>query len=130
MEGANHRAACCRSDVAKAEIKRVQDCGGWVSRDARVCDVLAVSRAFGDWEFKGKGLATLLQAGVGEEWWDQEWADSTTFTGDPVIATPAVTQTEISAEAGDEFLVMATDGLWCAPIACVRLNAQAELPVA
>lgn len=79
-----------------------------------MCDVLAVSRAFGDWEFKGKGLSTLLQAGVEEEWWDQEWADSVCFTADPVIATPTVTQTEISAEAGDEFLVVASDGLWYA----------------
>ena len=106
-------AVCCRSEIAQAEIKRVQDCGGWISRDGRVCDVLAVSRAFGDWEFKGKGLSTLLQAGIGEEWWDQEWADSVSFTGDPVVATPSVTQTAISEEAGDEFLVVATDGLWC-----------------
>eukprot|EP00892_Ulva_mutabilis_P004092 jgi/Ulvmu1/2054/UM120_0050.1 len=101
-----------KSDIAKAEIQRVQDAGGWVSRDGRVCDVLAVSRAFGDWEFKGKGLSTLLKAGVEEEWWDQDWADTAKFTSDPVIATPAVTQTAISEEAGDEFLVVATDGLW------------------
>lgn len=111
---ANHSLLCCRSAIAQAEIQRVLDCGGWVSRDGRVCDVLAVSRAFGDWEFKGKGLSTLLQAGVEEEWWDQEWADSVCFTADPVIATPTVTQTEISAEAGDEFLVVASDGLWYA----------------
>ena len=37
--------------------------GGWIA-DGRVCDILAVSRAFGDREFKGKGLQVLLDKGV------------------------------------------------------------------
>jgi protein phosphatase 1A len=36
---------------AAAEIDRVEAAGGWVV-DGRVCNVLAVSRAFGDPEFK------------------------------------------------------------------------------
>jgi hypothetical protein len=38
------------------EVKRVKSTGGWVY-DGRVCNILAVSRAFGDWEFKvGQGV--------------------------------------------------------------------------
>jgi hypothetical protein len=33
------------------EVNRVKSTGGWVY-DGRVCNILAVSRAFGDWEFK------------------------------------------------------------------------------
>lgn len=45
------------------ETERVESVGGWVG-DGRVCDVLAVSRAFGDREFKGSGLKTMLEKGV------------------------------------------------------------------
>lgn len=45
------------------EIARVEGTGGWIS-DGRVCDILAVSRAFGDTEFKGEGLKALLATGV------------------------------------------------------------------
>ena len=37
--------------------------GGWVE-DQRVCDILAVSRAFGDADFKGPGRQKLLAKGV------------------------------------------------------------------
>ena len=47
----------------EAETKRIEDAGGWVE-DGRVCDVLAVTRSFGDREFKGEGLQTLLKKGV------------------------------------------------------------------
>eukprot|EP00955_Chlamydomonas_euryale_P065417 359236-Chlamydomonas_euryale.AAC.13 len=36
---------------AKSEIARVQGTGAWIF-DGRVCNMLAVSRAFGDWEMK------------------------------------------------------------------------------
>lgn len=50
--------------------------GGWVD-DGRVCGVLAVSRAFGDPEFKGKeGLQRLLVRGVSTGLWTQKFADS------------------------------------------------------
>jgi Protein phosphatase 2C len=45
------------------ETARVLAAGGWVA-DGRVCDVLAVSRAFGDWEFKGEGLPVMLGRGL------------------------------------------------------------------
>ncbi|CAI7844563.1 unnamed protein product, partial [Closterium sp. NIES-53] len=39
------------SPIAKAEIKRIEKAGGWVSQ-GRVCGVIAVSRAFGNANFK------------------------------------------------------------------------------
>lgn len=48
----------------EAEQKRIEDAGGWVT-DGRVCDVLAVTRSFGDREFKGDGLQKMLKKGVG-----------------------------------------------------------------
>ena len=45
------------------------------------------------------------------QWWDQKFADSKHFTGDPVVATPDVT--ELDHNDADEFIVLATDGLWC-----------------
>lgn len=110
------QARCiCRSKAALAEKQRIKATGGWVSSDGRVCDVLAVSRAFGDAEFKGEGLKRLLADGVNARFWTQDFADAAHFTSDPVIATPAVTYTAVSEELGDEFIVMASDGLWYAP---------------
>ena len=43
--------------------------------------------------------------------WDQEFADGVKFTGDPVVATPDVT--EIQLKDDDEFVIIASDGLWC-----------------
>ena len=50
-------------ETVEAETARVQAAGGWVA-DGRVCDVLAVSRAFGDREFKGEGLPRMMERGV------------------------------------------------------------------
>ena len=52
-----------RSAAVQTEVQRVEAGGGWV-RDGRVCDILGVSRTFGDRDFKGEGLARLLQYGV------------------------------------------------------------------
>lgn len=46
-----------------SEIERVQSAGGWID-DGRVCGVLAVSRAFGDWELKSDGLHFFLQDSI------------------------------------------------------------------
>ena len=72
-----------------------------------------MSRAFGDYEFKEGGTGTLLAEGVKYEWWTQEFADSCRLKGDLVVPDPAVMEREVSEEAGDEFLVAASDGLWC-----------------
>lgn len=44
------------------ELERVTRAGGW-SVGGRVCGILAVSRAFGDYEFKG-GRFDLLAVGA------------------------------------------------------------------
>lgn len=50
--------------VVDAEIARVEAAGGWVA-DGRVCDVIAVSRAFGDLQFKEEaGRREMLQTGI------------------------------------------------------------------
>ncbi|KAL4458266.1 hypothetical protein ABPG75_013131 [Micractinium tetrahymenae] len=99
-----------KSATVLAEIERIESVGGWVD-DGRVCGVLAVSRAFGDMEFKGQeGLKMLLQKGLEFGLWDQKFADSRRFTGDPVTAQPDVT--ELALHEGDEFVVVASDGLW------------------
>ena len=42
--------------------------------------------------------------------WNDEFAQSVDFTGDPVVATPDVT--EIAIKDDDEFIILASDGLW------------------
>lgn len=100
-----------RSAAVQSEVQRVEAGGGWV-RDGRVCDILGVSRTFGDRDFKGEGLQRLLQYGVRyvcvawvcwasrfmavgthgcvhrEGLWDESFAKQQTFTADPVIVDP------------------------------------------
>lgn len=103
-----HRVYGSGPDV-QAEVERVKSVGGWVD-DGRVCGVLAVSRAFGDWEFKGEGLPRLLETGIERGYWDAAFASQQRFTSDPVVAVPDVTETWLSED--DEFLIVASDGLW------------------
>nr|AUI41107.1 TAP38 [Haematococcus lacustris] len=93
----------------EGEVKRIKATGGWVY-DGRVCNILAVSRAFGDWEFKGKGLVQLLEAGIQRGYWPAAFAAKQSFLSDPVVVTPATLDTHLTKE--DEFLVVSTDGLW------------------
>ncbi len=59
-----HRRVSGKGPVVEAERARVEAAGGWVV-DGRVCDVIAVSRAFGDLQFKEeKGRQEMLQFGV------------------------------------------------------------------
>lgn len=44
------------------------------------------------------------------EQWSQEFADGVRFTKDPVVCTPDVT--EIQLKEDDEFVIIASDGLW------------------
>lgn len=99
-----------RSPAVGTEVARIEAGGGWV-RNGRVCDILAVSRTFGDRLFKGEGLQRLLKDGVRDQYWDQSFADSRKFTADPIVADPDVTQLDRESDQ-DEFLIVATDGLW------------------
>jgi serine/threonine protein phosphatase PrpC len=142
---------------ARAEAARVEAAGGWV-QDGRVCGVLAVSRALGDPEFKGKeGLRALLDEGSKRGWWDASWAAQRRFSADPVVAEPDVHALALRAAAvveggggaagadgggapppsssssssplapDDEFLVVASDGLWDAvPAADALRYARAQ----
>jgi len=96
-------------ETVEAEVARVKGVGGWIE-DGRVCDVLAVSRAFGDAMFKGDGLPDLLQFGIDSKFWDEEFAKTINFTGDPVVSAPDVV--EIALREDDEFIILASDGLW------------------
>ena len=78
--------------------------------DGRVCGILAVSRAFGDPDFKDGGLAQMLERGVEDEMWDADFAASRHFTCAPVIAEPDVLEMSVAGE--DEFILVASDGLW------------------
>lgn len=97
-------------EVVAAESQRVEESGGWVE-DGRVCGVLAVSRAFGDANFKGKGLKKLLADGIRDGFWSKEFADTVTFVNDPVISVPDVLEMSVSSDT-DEFVIVASDGLW------------------
>ena len=91
------------SKVGRSEIKRISDSGGWVLQ-MRVCGILAVTRAFGDYEFKG-GRYELL-----EELRATGIPKSVDLARPPVIAVPDVRVLERTAD--DDFLIIATDGLW------------------
>ncbi len=52
------------SAAVQDEVERVESAGGWVA-DGRVCDIIAVSRAFGDRQFKRQdGREAMLQLGI------------------------------------------------------------------
>lgn len=91
------------SKSGRSEISRVVASGGWISQ-MRVCGILGVTRAFGDYEFKG-GREELLE---------ELEASGVRCQGDmkrpPVIAIPDVRVFERSID--DDFCVVATDGLW------------------
>lgn len=42
--------------------------------------------------------------------WTQEFADGIKFTKDPVVSTPDVAEMELKED--DEFVIIASDGLW------------------
>jgi len=95
--------------TVQAEVARVESVGGWV-KDGRVCTILAVSRAFGDYMFKGDAKVDMLAWGEDEGFWNKAFSAKTKFTGDPVNCMPHVTEVQLAEE--DEFVIVATDGLW------------------
>ena len=86
------------------EAKRIRDSGGFVINN-RVMGELAVSRAFGDSEFK-KGIQSIIQEeGIKVD------AEETTNWDDPlIIAEPEFVTTTLTPD--DQFLVLACDGLF------------------
>jgi serine/threonine protein phosphatase PrpC len=92
-----------RTEVGRREMARVVREGGW-SVDGRVCGILAVSRAFGDYEFKG-GRFDLL-----EDLSEEPLAKNATLERPPVVANPSVF--ECARSDDDEWLILASDGLW------------------
>ena len=89
--------------TGRQELDRIVRAGGW-STGGRVCGILAVSRAFGDYEFKG-GRFDLL-----EDLSEEPLAKKATLESPPVIPNPAVF--ECARSEDDEWLVLASDGLW------------------
>lgn len=90
--------------TGRQEMDRVARAGGW-SVGGRVCGILAVSRAFGDYEFKG-GRFDLL-----EDLSEEPLAKKATLAEPPVVPTPAVFECAREPEK-DQWLVIASDGLW------------------
>ena len=117
----------CQGASVSSEIERVKATGGWID-DGRVCGLLAVSRAFGDWELKGNGLNVFLQESITSRatvhsmsfrsdtcffrdgFVTEDFASKVQFTSDPLVCTPDVTEMDLIE--GDQFVIVATDGLW------------------
>jgi len=88
------------------ETARVRAAGGSVDRKGRIDGSLAVSRAFGDLLYKGHDIEELAKmAPVGESRKDDEM-----LVGGAVIALPDICTLQLMDD--DEFVIMATDGLW------------------
>lgn len=91
------------------ESKRIRDAGGFVINN-RVMGELAVSRAFGDVEFK-KGIKSIIEEeGVGMAG-NNSTADEQKSWDQPLItAEPDTEVTTLTSE--DNFIVLACDGLY------------------
>ncbi|ETV96745.1 hypothetical protein, variant 1 [Aphanomyces invadans] len=94
------------------EAQRIRDTGGFIIH-GRVMGELAVSRAFGDCEFKTydayssqTGLRLEDEHGVEQPMIDP----SEILKGPLVISTPEISQVQITEH--DEFILMASDGLF------------------
>jgi serine/threonine protein phosphatase PrpC len=115
-----------RSPASAGEVARVEAAGGWVD-DGRVLGVLAVSRAFGDGGLKRGGVKATLKQGVADGAWTADFARAAAarLRGDPVVPTPDVTQ--VAMGAADEFVIVASDGLWdvCSSADAVRVARSA-----
>lgn len=93
----------------QAEAARVLATGAWVA-DGRVMGVLAVSRAFGDFEFKD-GRNAFLAGGAAQGLWPAAQAEGRALLTAPVVATPEVSEVPLP-EGAFQFLLLASDGLW------------------
>ncbi|KAI9920506.1 hypothetical protein PsorP6_015717 [Peronosclerospora sorghi] len=90
-------------DLSDPEIQqRAERVVKWVTI-YRVNGELAVSRAIGDIDYKGKALSNY-------EYWAFPEGHDRVFRGDLVISVPECQEIEITPEF--EFLILACDGLW------------------
>lgn len=96
------------SDMAIAEITRIKNAGGWISK-GRVCGFLAVSRAFGDSIYKTNRKAFLLE-GIKKGRWTKRFVDKLKIEEEWVTPRPDVMCVELTSDA--EFVMLASDGLW------------------
>eukprot|EP00898_Chlorokybus_atmophyticus_P007170 jgi/Chlat1/7454/Chrsp6S07463 len=97
-----------RARLAIPEAQRITAAGGWVT-NARVCGMLAVTRAFGDVEYKDL-RQSLLERGVKEEMWSEDFASRINMKGDWLSVVPDVRVLDVTPE--DEFVIVACDGVW------------------
>ncbi|TDH67405.1 hypothetical protein CCR75_000404 [Bremia lactucae] len=90
-------------DLSDPEIQqRAERVVKWVTI-YRVNGELAVSRAIGDLDYKGKALSKY-------EYWAYPEGHDRVFHGDLVISVPECQEIEITPEF--DFLILACDGLW------------------
>ena len=75
----------------------------------RVCGDLAISRSIGDPDYKGLGLENATNSDI-PSFFNFPEGHSGKFTADLVIPDPDITEKYILQS--DEFLILATDGLW------------------
>uniref|UniRef100_A0A7S0XEJ1 Protein-serine/threonine phosphatase n=1 Tax=Chromulina nebulosa TaxID=96789 RepID=A0A7S0XEJ1_9STRA len=91
------------------ECKRIRDAGGFVINN-RVMGELAVSRAFGDSEFK-KGIQGIVEQDLATHQLREGVEIDTTNWNQPlIVADPDIQATNISEN--DQFLLLACDGLF------------------
>eukprot|EP00850_Spirogloea_muscicola_P014499 SM000104S09369 [mRNA] locus=s104:396623:398815:- [translate_table: standard] len=98
------------SDAGVAEAARVKDAGGWVS-GGRVCGSLAVSRAFGDVEYKAHHRRSqAMKAGITKGRWTSRFISKLRLDEDWVVVEPSVHAAHLPSDA--ELVIVASDGLW------------------
>eukprot|EP00850_Spirogloea_muscicola_P014922 SM000110S18929 [mRNA] locus=s110:288993:291017:- [translate_table: standard] len=98
------------SDAGVAEAARIKDAGGWVS-GGRVCGSLAVSRAFGDVEYKAHHRRSqAMKAGITKGRWTSRFISKLRLDEDWVVVQPSVHAAHLPPNA--ELVIVASDGLW------------------
>eukprot|EP00271_Cylindrocystis_brebissonii_P023083 TRINITY_DN9308_c0_g1_i1.p1 TRINITY_DN9308_c0_g1~~TRINITY_DN9308_c0_g1_i1.p1 ORF type:complete len:460 (+),score=46.65 TRINITY_DN9308_c0_g1_i1:62-1441(+) len=96
------------SDMAQAEVKRVQSSGGWVSK-GRLCGSIAISRAFGDVMYKRERDAMLTE-GLKKGRWTKRFVQKLKTEEEWLLVEPTVQCLDLPSDS--EFVLVASDGLW------------------
>jgi serine/threonine protein phosphatase PrpC len=91
-------------DIADPLVRRLAEKISFVTIH-RVCGDLAVTRSIGDPDYK-----RVVPGAPVSQWFPWPEQHSTCFLGDLVIATPECVRVQLGP--GDEFMVLASDGLW------------------